>query len=356
MADVARTATPRPVTFRLSLRSALAIVVALAATVLLLEIALDAKRVIAWALSSMAVAALLLPAVDVLSRYMSRGLAVLLVLIVVLGAAGFVVYRIVDDVSDQTKRLQELAPERAAELERDSELLQEIRFTRRVERFVDAIPSRLRGGTTAEAIRSAANRSIAFLAGVILTLFFVLYGPNLRKGALAQISDPARRRRMERIIDGGARRGFGYTRLRAAEIVVEGLLAYGIARLAGVPGPAALAVWVALWTMLPVAGLLIGAIPIIVFAGADSTREAVLVGIAFVAIGVGEWFVTRWVERRTVRVGSFLTALAMFAGLELYGFMGALLLLVGVILAVSIVAEIGPEELIEEFADTVVPD
>jgi predicted PurR-regulated permease PerM len=335
----------------MSLPSALAIVVGLAATVLLLEIALDAKRVIAWAFSSMAFAALVQPAVTFLSRYMSRGLAVLLLVVVVLGSTGLVVYRIVDDVSSQTKRLQELAPKRAKELEKDSELLHEIDLTKRVRKFVDAIPERLRGGSTAAALRSAANRGLAFVAGTILTLFFVLYGPRLVDGAFGQIHDADRRRTLERVVSGGTRPGLGYARWKVLEVLIEGLLAFGICHLAGVPGPAALGVWVGLWTLLPVAGLVIGAIPIVVFAGADSGRKAVFVALAFVAIGICEWLVTRVVERRTVHVGSFLPALALFAGIELYGFMGALLLLIAVIVAMGIVAEVGPEQLVEELVE-----
>jgi predicted PurR-regulated permease PerM len=315
--------------------------------VLLLEIALDARRVLAWALTAIAVAALVQPLVAFFQRFMSRGLAVLLVVVLFLGSIGFLAYRIVHEVSAQTKRLQEVAPERAAELERDSALLREIKLSDRVERLVDTIPERLRGGTTAEAIRSAANRGVALLAGIVLTLFFVLYGPALVDGAFTQIRNPRRRRRVERIGRAAARRGFGYARAKVLIVVVEGLLAFGIARAADVPGPAALAVWVALWSLIPVAGLFIGAVPIIAFAAAGSTTTAVFVALAFVVMGAAEWFVARTVERRTIRVGSFLTALAMFAGLELYGFTGAVLLLLIVILGVAVVAEIGPDEVAE---------
>jgi predicted PurR-regulated permease PerM len=348
MSDGART-TPqhaRP-ELRVSLRSALAIVVALALTILVLEIALDAERVVAWALTAMAVAALVQPAVAFFHRFMSRGLAVLVVFVLVLGSIGFVTYRIVREVSDQTARLQKAAPERARELERDSELLREIKFERRVERLVDAIPERLRGGSTAEAIRSAANRSVAFVAGVVLTLFFVLYGPALVDGGIAQVRSPSRRARVDRIVRNASQRGLGYARVKVLLVVIEGVLAYGIGRAAGVPGPAALAVWVALWSLIPVAGLFIGAVTVIAFAAAQSATTAVLVAVAFVAMGVGDVLVMRALERRTLHVGSFLTAVSLFAGIELYGFMGALLLLLGVILAVAVVAEIGPEEVAE---------
>ncbi len=58
MVDMART-----LRVRLSVRSALALVFALGLTILFLEIARDAERVIAWALSAMAIAALVYPAV-----------------------------------------------------------------------------------------------------------------------------------------------------------------------------------------------------------------------------------------------------------------------------------------------------
>ena len=140
-------------------------------------------------LTAVAVAALVQPLVEFFERFVPRVLAVLLVVVLFLGSIGFLAYRIVREVSVQTERLQEVAPERAAELEADSDLLREIDLADRVERLVDSIPERLRGGTTAEALRSAANRGVAFVAGVVLTLFFVLYGPALVDGAFAQVRD-----------------------------------------------------------------------------------------------------------------------------------------------------------------------
>ncbi len=106
-------------------------------------------------------------------------------------------------------------------------------------------------------------------------------------------------------------------------------------------------VWVALWSLLPVAGVLIGALPIVAFAGASSMSRAVVVALVFVAIGLVEYLLEPIVERETVRVGSFLTVLATFAGLELYGLMGALLALLGVIMLAAFVAEMGPEDVAE---------
>jgi predicted PurR-regulated permease PerM len=276
--------------------------------------------------------------------------------LVSLGTVGFLGYRIVNDVSDAMSSLQDAAPKRAAELEQDSDFFREIKLQQRVTKLVDEIPTRLAGGGPTEALKTNATRGVAAVAGLILTIFFVLYGERLISGALGLIEDPAARRRAEDVVRHGSRRALFFARVKLWESVVEGFLAYSIARLAGVPGPAALGVWVALWSLLPVAGVLIGALPIIVFAGAVSTGRAVAVGAAFIAIGVGDWLVNRWLERRTVDVGSFVIVLAAFGGLELYGLSGALLFVLGAVFLVAILSEIGPEEVAEVLAAQPAPE
>jgi predicted PurR-regulated permease PerM len=347
MVDVART-----LRVRLSVRSALALVFGLGLTFLFLEIARDAERVIAWALSAMAIAALVYPAVEWLAhfRFVPRAVAVLVTALLLLGTLGFVGYKIANDVSDAMSSLQQAAPQRAAELEKNSEFLRELKLKERVTNLVNAIPERLAGGGASEAIKSAATQGVAFLAGLILTIFFVLYGGRLIDGGLSLIDGEQTRRRTEFVIRDGAHRALFFARVKLWEAVVEAVLAFAIARAAGVPGAAALAVWVGLWSFLPIAGVLIGALPIVVFAGAHTVERAVVVGGCFVLILIGDWWLNRWLERRTVYVGSFAIVLAAFAGLELYGLNGALLFVLGAVLAVSIISEIGPEEVAEVLA------
>ncbi len=347
MADGART-----LKVRLSVRSALALVFGLAATVLLLRILHSSERVIAWVLCAMAVAALLYPAVEWLAgfRYVPRGLAVLITVVLGLASVGFLGYRIVNDVADAMSSLQDAAPKRAAQLEHDSDFFREIKLEQRVTKLVDEIPSRLAGGEPTEALRTNATRGVAFVAGLILTIFFVLYGSRLIQGGLGLIEDESTRRRTEEVLLRGSHRALFFARVKLWEAIVEGLFAYSIARMANVPGPAALGVWVALWSLLPVAGVLIGALPIVVFAAAISSTRAVTVGAAFVAIGVGDWLVNRWLARRTVDVGSFVIVLAAFGGLELHGLSGALLFVLGAVFVVAIISEIGPEEVAEVLA------
>ena len=338
----------------ISLRSALAVMSLLALTVLILEIALHSERVIAWVLVAGALAVLVYPLVQFGSRWLPRGLVVLLLVILGLGAIGFVSYRIVNDVTSATERLQDAAPSRAAQLEKNSDLLRQVHLRRRVQNLVNDIPKRLAGGSATKALESAATRGVAFVAGLILTIFFSIYGPRIFRGGLAQIRDSRRRRLVERVLMQGTRRGLDYARIKILEALVEGVIAYVIARAAAVPGPAALGVWVGLWTLLPVAGVFIGALPIVAFAGASSLTRAVVVGLAFVAIGTAEFVFTSFVERETVKVGSFLIVFAAFGGLELDGLTGALLGVLGVIVLVAILEELARAE-IDESGEIVTP-
>src|SRR5260370_35972613 len=114
MVDVERT-----LRVRLSVRSALALVFALGLTFLLLEIARDAERVIAWALSAMAVAALVRPAILGLShfRFVPLAVAVILTALIMLGAVGFSGVKIVNGVSCAMSSLHEAGPQRSSDLE-----------------------------------------------------------------------------------------------------------------------------------------------------------------------------------------------------------------------------------------------
>jgi predicted PurR-regulated permease PerM len=316
----------------------------LALTVLMLEIARDSERVIAWVLVGAALAGLVHPVVEFGARWLPRGLVVLFVVLLGLGAVGFVGYRLVNDVAQETHTLQRLAPRRAAQLEKNSDLLRQLNFRKRVQGFVNDIPKRLTGGSAAKVLESAATSGVAFLAGLILTIFFLIYGPRIFRSGIDQIHDPVRRRLVERVLTRGAQRGLEYARIKVLEAIIEGLIAYAVARAAGVPSPAALGVWVGLWTLLPVAGVLVGATPIVLFAGAASFTRAVVVALVFVAIGVAEFVLSAVVERQVLHVGSFLTVFAAFGGLELDGLTGALLCVLGIVVLTAIFDELGRSE------------
>lgn len=317
------------------------------------------QRVIGWILVSAAVAGLLHPLVGFLARRIPRGFAVLVVAVGVLGSLAGVGYLVVDDVAAELRALQRAAPARAAQLEEEgrfAEVAREARLEERTRSFVREVPERLRGGTPAEAFRAAATRGLAFLATGVLTLFFLLHGAKLARAAVDQVHDPRRRARLERVGLRAGKRAFGYARGALATGVLAGVVAYAVARAAGVPGPAPLALWVALWDLVPVLGAAVGAVPIIVLAAVDDPVRGAVLAVVFVAYQVVEDLVLqRWVERRTLHLGPFLTAVAAFAGLELYGLGGALLAVLAVAVAVAVLDDLADDEEPDQTSDAEVP-
>lgn len=325
---------------RISARSIVLAVAAVTLTLLVLRMLSSAGRVLGWVAIASSSAALVYPLVDGLARRIPRGIAVALVALSSLLAVGAVTYGLVDDVVEQSENLQEAAPRLAQEIEegsRFSDAATEFDLSERTERFVRGVPERLRGGTPAEAIRSAATRGLSFLAVFVLTLFFLLHGPSLASGAARQIHDDGRRAQLTRVGEAVYRRAFGYARGTIVTAALAGTVAYASARMAGVPGPVPLALWVVLWDAVPLIGAVLGALPIVILAGIVDPTKGLLLLVAFVVFQVGEdVFLQRRLERSTLRLGPFLTTAGGFAGLELYGLTGALLTIL--VLAMAVVA------------------
>jgi predicted PurR-regulated permease PerM len=324
-------------------RSIAAAVATVGLTVFVVHILADAGRVLAWVFIAMSVAALLYPAVDRLSRRAPRGLAVAVVMLATLAAIAATSYGLVGDVVRQTRTLQRAAPRLAAQLEHEgrfADAAREARISERTERFVNEVPQRLRGGSTAAAFRSAATRGLALLAINVLTLFFLLHGPKLASAAGRQIHDDPRRAEAARIASAVYRRAFGYARGTILLAALAGLFAFGVARAANVPGPAPLALWVALWDAVPLLGATVGALPVVVLAAIADPAKGAILAVAFVAYQAFEYLVLqRRLERSTVKVGPFLTTAAGFAGLELYGLTGALLAMLALTVGAVILDE-----------------
>jgi predicted PurR-regulated permease PerM len=315
-------------------------------TLFVMRVAAASERVIGWVLAAAAITGLLHPYVSLLAKWVPRGVAVLVVAAFAIGSTMAIAYALVDGIVSEYHEVQRAAPARAAQLEhsgRFSTAARDAHLAERVKRFVDQAPLRLQGGDATAALRAAATRGVAFLATGILALFFLLDAPSIGRAALNQIHAPGRRAQAERVGTAALRRAFGYARGTLAMALLAGLVAWAVATRAEVPGPAPLALWVALWDVVPLIGATIGAVPIVALAAIESPRLGVELALFFLAYQVVEWLVLqRWVERRTLRLGPFATIVAAFAGLELYGVGGSLIMLLAVAVAVAALDELLP--------------
>jgi predicted PurR-regulated permease PerM len=338
-----------PVRARLSI-SARSIVVAvglLALMVVLLQVVSAAGRVIGWMLVACALAGLLHPLVSFLARMLPRGLAAVLVVLCGVAVVALVTRGLVTDLLSETERLRLNARDATAELqqsERFGEFAESIDLQQRTDDFIRAVPDRLSGGgTAAERLRAAATRGVAFLATGVLTLFLLLHGPKIARGGLRQIADPARRDRIHDVGVSAYRRGFGYARGTLLQAAIAGGVAYLLARAAGIRGAGALAVWVALWDVVPVIGAVVGALPIVVLAAVEKPIYGVLLAVGFVAMQVLESM--EWqprLERATLHLGPFMTVLPGLIGFEVRGLPGAALAVLFAAIAMSVIDDLTP--------------
>lgn len=340
-------------TLRISARSILLAIAGLGLTLLALRMMVAAGRVLGWIAAAAFLALLLTPFVQFLSRWLPRGLAVLIVVLVVLGGAGLVGYGVGASLVRQYEGVKETVPgvvARVEDSERFGDVAREAKLRERAVEFVDAIPERLRGGSPTEAVRAAATRGVAFIATGILTLFFLLHGPKLLRGGVRQLPEPMQER-VRRIGGRAADRSSRYALLTLLQAVVAGVVGYGIARALAVPGAAALGLWMTMWAVVPVVGAFVGALPIVAIATAQEPLHGAAAAAFFVVYQIAEGTLAqRQIERRTLRLGPFLTTLAGTAGLELYGLGGALGLVLAVALVVAALDEVAALRAVDEAA------
>ncbi|MGD9797864.1 MAG: AI-2E family transporter [Acidimicrobiia bacterium] len=322
-----------PLLLRLTPGSVLRAVAMFGLTLLLLAVVGASGRVIGWILTAATLAGLFHPVVVALDRFLPRALALVVVLVSTLAVVGGLAYAVVDEVADQVGELEQALPEAARDVERSDrfgETARDLRLAERAQQFVDELPERLRGGSVNDAIRSAATRGVAFLVTTVLTIFFLVHGPRLVEAALRQL--PAER---EPAVRAGAasayRRTWTYVSGSLGMAIAAGAIAYLCADLLGLPGKAALALFVALFDLIPLIGLVLGSLPIVLLAATTATWEAT-VAVTLVLIGwqlVEGLQIQRDVERRSLHVGPYVTLIGAFLGLELYGIGGVFAALIG---------------------------
>ncbi len=297
-----------------------------AGTLLLLAVFRAATRPLGWLVVAAVGAALLGPFVSLLQRALPRGLAVVVALLVAAGALGGIAFVVVEDLDTQLTRVQDVAPEAAREVEeskRFGDFATEIDLVDRVEAFVDELPDRLRGGDQAAAIQSAASRGVSFLITFVLMLFLLAQGPRFVDGGLAQIDDIERRERLRVVLVGAYGRFWRYVAATLGRAVVAGLLTYLVVRVADLPAPVLLAVWVGAWSIVPALGICVGSLAVSLIAVPESFSLAGWLLVLFIGIQVFDVFVLeKRIDRGILHVGSFATFVAAALGLEAYGLGG----------------------------------
>ena len=336
---------------RLSYRSILVVIGTVALGLAARNVVSRSLGIGVWALRCTVIAAAVHPLVAALGRRMPRVLAVLVTLVGIATVVSAVTYTVVGDVRSEQSRLSRVLPEAAHRIEtstRFGKAATDFQLSDRVDDLLAALPRQIAGGTGAAAVRRNATRGATVVVNIVLSIFLVLYGGRMVNGALCQIQDVSRRRRVRRLVNRAYMRAWTYLVGRLGLGLVAGLFAYLLCRVAKVPGHTVLALVVLLASAVPYLGVVIGGLPIVLLAfglhPSGSTGSLVLIALlAYQTLEVVVFM--RPLHRRSIVVGPAITLLAAMMSIALGGLGLALSGIAVVVFAACVVDELAPPAL-----------
>jgi predicted PurR-regulated permease PerM len=304
-----------------SLGSTLLVIGAVVAAIGLANGFVAARRPLAWAAAASVAAWLLSGVVDILGRWVPRGLAVVVtVLGLVLVAGGWVGARVT--LAAEVDRLRRTLPAAATDLEMRFRAAADFQLAERTRVFVNDLDDRF--GIHAQVTAGAGTASTYLVAG-ILTLFLVGYGPRFVAAALRQIADPARRAAVTAVVEQASHAARAYLLIVLAQAIAITAMCSAVFYLLDLPAPFVLGLIVGWLSAIPYLGILLGGLaPLLVAVTEPHLPTYLVLAALLVGLQSVEIFVVRPRADRTVRVGPALTLAGILIGFELYGFGGAL--------------------------------
>jgi predicted PurR-regulated permease PerM len=294
----------------------------------------EIRRILLWLFIAIFVAAVIGPAVSFLVRRgWRRGVAVGAVVIALTLVVGGAVFVFVRPLVTQSIEFAEDLPENIERL-RAAPIVQQTldRFNveDRLEQVSDELPDRLIGlsGPLFSIFKTIGETIIALVSIFVMTVFLLLYGPQFAEAAVRLIPDGRLRRRVDRLGVRSLGAVSGWVVGNVLTSVVAGVAALVLFASLGLPYATLLALWVAIADLIPLAGATLGAIPGIAVGFLVSPLAGIVVTIFFVLYQQLENHVLQpAVYGRTIKLNPFLVLIAILVGVELAGFVGALLAL-----------------------------
>ena len=262
-----------------------------------------------------------------------RGHAVAIVFLLGIGILVGVGYMASAPIASQSSSLRRDLPnrvERLKDLPLVGNALRDVDLKRQTEDFLSDLPGRLGGNRTLllGVARTALEGFALTATTLVIAVFMLLNGPTLIDGFVSLISDPAREARARRIgrrvLD--AQSGYVLGRIVLSAIAAA-VTALSLAVM-GVPFVAALAVMMFVLSFIPLVGVILGGgfVTAAAFIFDPQPWKAIAFAIIFTAYQqVENHSLQPVVMGRAVNIGAFPVFLMTIAGVELAGFVGALL-------------------------------
>lgn len=318
-----------------SARAIMRVVLIVVGVVLCLYLMYRLRRPITWVLISLFLAVALSPGVNFLNRYVRRGLAIAGVYVAMLGAIVALGLLLIPPIIGQINKLGDHAPQYAQDVQdyvnKDKTLRKlesDYNITGKIKTEAAKLPAKL--GNAAGLLKDVGfgivNSLFALVTILVLTAFILGSGPRWRE-AFLELQPPDRRERVDRILERMANAVSSYVMGAFTVSFIDGLAAFVVLTILGVPFAAPLAIVMGTLSLIPLIGATIGAVIVgivTVFSGNFPTDTIIWSVYAILYQQFENNVVQPMVQRRTVRVHPFVVLVSVLFGASLLGVLGAL--------------------------------
>jgi predicted PurR-regulated permease PerM len=308
-----------------------AVVLAAAAGLFLL---FELKRVVVWLFVSVFFATVLAPAVTWIERRgVRRGLSVAIVMVGLVVIVFLLLFAFARPIVTQSVEFAQNLPEtvdrvRNAPIVRD--LAERFNVQDRVGSVGEQVPQQLVGlsGPILSAFASIGQAIVGLLTIFVMTVFLLLYGPRfVRTGEIAMVPQE-HRSRMATIADRSMHAVSGWVAGNIFTSLIAGIVSLVPFLLLRLPYASLLALWVFVADLIPLVGATLGALPAIIVAFMHSVTAGIVITVFFIVYQqIENHALQPLVYGKTISLNPFIVLLAVIAGVELAGFIGALLAL-----------------------------
>jgi predicted PurR-regulated permease PerM len=291
-------------------------------------------RILTYLVVALFFAVVLTPPVDFLQHklHIRRGISTMIVMLLGLLLLAGLVYAFVKPLVDQASNFSRDLPQYVEDAREGrgpiGDIVKRYDLEQKVKDNQDKIQQAVTdfGENGLEIVKRIFSTIVAALTVTVLTILILIEGPTLSQNALDLLPDEQRRIRVRRVAVDACRAVSGYVFGNLLISLIAGTAAWLMLFILGVPYAEVLGLFVGFADLIPLVGATLGAIPTIGFAFLHSVPAGIIMTIFFIVYQQFENHVLQvTIMARTVRLNPLTVLVSVLVGVELYGFLGALL-------------------------------
>jgi predicted PurR-regulated permease PerM len=266
-------------------------------------------------------------------RGLSRGWAVTVVFLAVIGVFAALVGLLLPPLASQSTDLANNAPAYVESLLRNKQVRSLDEHYHVISKLQEQLKAKVSDGRVWTEVfggvlgagRAAVSGVFSAFTVLVLTLYLTASLPTVKEVCYRAV--PASRRdRVRTLGDEIVRRVGGYVIGQVAVATTNAVCTYILLRILGLPYPEALAVLVGFLGLIPMVGATLGAVVVVLVALFSSVTTAVIAAVYYVIYQqVENYVIAPRVMKRTIAVPGAVTVIAALAGGTLLGVIGALM-------------------------------